>query len=267
MQKRHPDKENGLFASLRSGTGGIPTRRPRLVVTLAVLGVIGGLFAGATFIPWPSDPSIPSPGETQFTKGSGLCAGKSILLAFQLSQKDGITVRTGTGNDHSWTPAFLSLQVEGAFAGRCNAWGDHLGLRHLTVALYAQDDTVPFRADDVWIGPQDVRHTNGDGEVTSSGHIETRAESLNPVPPDGRRLFASWDLDWKPSRVNSVNISFNLAVFDLPAEPHVGDLLRFTAALTMTIGETMCAGLCWSPSADQTTKALALETTVRGEPI
>jgi hypothetical protein len=210
---------------------------------------------------------MPGRDETQFTKGSGLCAGKSIILGLQLSQKEAITVRTGTGNDHSWTPALLFLGAGGAFAGRCNAWGDYLGLRHLTVAFYAQDKTAAFRADDVWMGPQDVISTNVAGEVTWRRHIETREDSLKPVQPDGRRLFASLDLDWKPSRVNSVNVSFHLTVFDLAAEPHVGDLLRFTAVLTMTVGETMCAGLCWSPSADQATEVLALETTVIGKPI
>ena len=267
MQKRHLDMENGPFASLRFGTGGIPTPRRRLVVTLSVLGVVGGLFAGATFIPWPSDPSMPGPGETPFTKGSGLCAGKLIMLEFQLSQEEGITVRTGTRNNHSWTPAFLFLEVGSAFAGRCNAWGDYVGLRHLTVAFYAQDKTAPFRADDVWMGPLDVTQTTGGGMAIWDRNLETREASQESVAPDGRRLFTSLDLEWKPSKVNSVNVSFLLAVFDLPAEPHVGDVLRFTAVLTMTIGETLCAGLCWSPSADQPTEVLALETTVRGEPI
>jgi len=112
-----------------------------------------------------------------------------------------------------------------------------------------------------------VTQTTGGGMAIWDRNLETREASQKSVAPDGRRLFTSLDLEWKPSKVNSVNVSFLLAVFDLPAEAHVGDVLRFTAVLTMTIGETLCAGLCWSPSADQPTEVLALETTVRGEPI
>jgi hypothetical protein len=238
------------------------------VVTLSVLGVIGCLFASATFIPWPSVRSMPSgPDEIQVTKESGLCAGKSIILERRLSLKEEITVRTGMENDNSGSPAFLFLEVGGAFAGRCNAWGDYLGLRHLTVALYAQDNTAPFRGDDLWIGTQDMTRAIAGGAGTWNYDIETREDALRLVEPDGRRLFASFDLEWNPSKVNSVNVSFHLTVFDVPAEPHVGDVLRFTAVLKMTIGETLCAGQCWSPSADRTTEVLALETTIRGEPV
>jgi len=241
-------------------------RRRRLVVTLAVLGVVGGLFAGATFIPWPSDQSMPRPDEVQLTKESGLCAGKSILLERRLSLKEAISVRTGTGNNNSWTEALMFLEVGGMFRGRCNAWGDYLGLRHLTIALYAQDDTAPFRADGFWIAPQYVEQIVGGEAVVMTHHLPTN-DGFKQVEPDGQKLFASLDLEWKPSKVNSVNVSFHLAVSDVPAEPHVGDVLRFTAVLTMTLGETLCAGLCWSPSADQPSEVLALETTVRGEPI
>jgi len=48
----------------------------------------------------------------------------------------------------------------------------------------------------------------------------------------------------------------------------VGDPLRVTAVLVMTVGETLCAGACWSPFASKAaSEVLVLETVVRGEPI
>lgn len=218
------------------------------------------MFAGATFIPWPSEPSSPGPDESTFTKESGVCRGKSIILARQLSLREEITIRVGTGNSNSWTEAFLLLEVGGVFHGRCNAWGDHLGLRHLTVTLYAEDDTTPFTADDVWLSAQFAQ------QVIAGDIARMDKDSPNRVESDRRKLLSSFDLEWTPSRMNSVNISFPLVITDVRAEPHVGDLLRFTAVLVMTIGETICAARCWSPSAEQSTETVPVETTIKGEP-
>jgi len=237
-------------------------QRHRRRVMLAIAAIAAVLLAATTFIPFPSTDPSPGANDAVLTSEGGLCAGKSLLLERRFSLKEGIVTRTGTGNDHSWTPAFVYLEVGGRFEGRCNAWGDHLGLRHLAVLLRVHDEASPFRADDTWL------NGNIDTFAIRGQVADYSRDAPNLVESDGGKLLASFEMEWTPSRANSVNISFMGIVLDLLAERHVGDPLRVTAVLVMTVGETLCAGACWSPFASKaTSEVLVLETVVRGEPI
>lgn len=227
-----------------------------------VLATASGLFAAATFVPWPSVTQLPGPHETPISSDSGVCSGKALLLERNLRLKEDIVIRTGTGNANDWTQGLLFLEVGGTFDGRCNTWGDYLAVRGIAVTLRVQDDTSTFRAEETWLSGMGT-------EIRFRGGIaDMHRDSPNLVGSDGRKHLESFAFAWTPSRANWINVTFPLLVRAVPAEPHVGDFLRFTLVLETTIGETLCAGACWSPfSSKHTTEVIVVETILRGAPV
>src|SRR3989442_742935 len=141
-------------------------------------------------------------------------------------------------------------------------YGTDFGLRHLDVLLRVHDGASPFRTAETWL------NGNIDSFAIRGQVADYSRDAPNLVESDGGKLLASFEMEWTPSRANSVNISFMGIVLDLLAERHVGDPLRVTAVLVMTVGETLCAGACWSPFASKAaSEVLVLGTVLRGAPI